>query len=589
MMSNKRNVYIIVAAVIIIIGLGGNWYLTEQRKAERAEELLAEKYEQWVVWSRTIYIGTIASDYHPGIAIGRGNRNYLEGYLRGGKLLWVDANDINIFNPSLAESWEFKVNSDGEAYVEYKIVQGLKFPDGTDVDAEAVKYTWERERYELATREKHGETYHVYSMSTGWKRLEVPDKYTLLQFLPEDNQNFLPHPFSFIHALAHSHIVSPESSETYAKETNAISDFANQVGYGPFLLESFVVDQQSVLVPWDDYVTLGPTSGTTGPTKVTELDKVVIIEYADATSLRMALERGEVDIVDDTIADVDYQDLLANPDIVTDRAPAIGYCMLFHMNHRPEFAPFNDLDFRKAVSYAIFPEELVEKCLFGLGSVADSAVRTFQPYYLPVWEEIRSLPDDERIDIAKDLLAKAGYPDGYSTEIWIPDNIDYRNWATIVQAQLLKIGIRTTIKSFESGVYYDEVRAGHAPMFFRGWTLDYNDPDSELWYLLHSSSDKQAQRMGYNNSYIDSLLERGKELYDPTGDPAERQEIYEEIQQIMFDDTISIPLMYQDMYQAWNSWVEDYVMWKTTHTTCMGVWNARKVIPDNWETTDPPR
>jgi peptide/nickel transport system substrate-binding protein len=582
----KTSYIVAIVAVIVIVGAVGGYMYWQNMQAEARK---AEKRARWETWSKTLYVGMVAADYHPGISIGRGDHNYVEGYLRGGKLLWVDAEDINKFWPSLAESYEYKINPAGEAYIEYKIKEGLKFPDGTDVDAEAIKWTWEYEAFTLPEREANRETYHIYCHTTGWKRLEAPDKYTFLQFLPEDNQNFLPHPWAFLHALAHSHIMSPDNAEQYAKETSPIEDFAKQVGYGPFLLDSFVVDQQSTLLPWDDYISVAPAGPTSGPTKVTQLDKVVLIEYADSASLRMALETGEIDIATRSLAPADYEDLTAKEGIITDRAPAIGFGMLFHMNFRPEFAPLTDLNVRKAVFYTIDVDEICEKTGFGLYSPAHSPVREFQPYYKPVFMDIRSLPYEERLEIAKELLAEAGYPDGFSSEIWISDSAIYRDWATIIQAQLKKVGIETEIRSFESGVYYDEVRAGHAPMFFRGWTLDYNDPDSELWYLLHSSSDKQAQRMGYSDPHMDDLLERGKALYDPTGDPPERKAIYEEIQQMMVDDAISVMLLYQDYYMGWRDWVKDFTMWKTTHTTHMGLWSARKVIPDDWETTEPPR
>lgn len=580
---NKTYLAAIAVVIIVVVSYGGYTYYQNTQK----ETQKAERYQRWVTWSRTLTVGSTSGTFHPGIDIGTGDVNYLSGYNRAGKLIWVDPDDINIFHPHTAESWAYKINPAGEAYIEYKLKQGLMFPDGTEITSEDIKYCWELERYDMPEREAHRETYHRYCHQTGWSRLETPDKYTLWQFMPEDNQNFIPQPFAFLHALYHAFTISQESTEKYALEQNDIKDFVNQVGWGPFLLEDYVVDEYYTMVPWEDYPE-NPLGGNAGPTKVTQLDKVIVVSYADPTSMRMALEIGQIDIASSSLLRSDLVDLDEDPGIVVEHAPMIGGGALLHMNYRPEFAPLNDIRVRRAIFLATDPQEYVDKLLFGTGEVMNTPVRPFQPYFLPVGEEMRRRPLEERIAEAKELLAEAGFPDGFSTQLWTGMAETSRERATITQAQLKKIGISIEIKQVESGVYGDMKRDGKLAMFYRGWTLDYNDPDSELWYLLHSTSTKQAIHMGYNDSHTDYLLERGKAIFDPEGDPPERREIYEELQRKIWDDCISVPIYYSGRWEAHRTWVKDYKIWTTTHTINMGLWNAYKEIPADWETSEPP-
>jgi ABC-type transport system substrate-binding protein len=163
--------------------------------------------------------------------------------------------------------------------------------------------------------------------------------------------------------------------------------------------------------------------------------------------------------------------------------PNLGSGNQLHMNYAPEFAPLNDTRVRKAIQYAVDPQEIVDKLMFNTATVSDSPVRPSLDFYKPIMAEIRDLPMDERIDIAKGLLADAGYPDGFTTQFWYisgsGDEAFNRDLGTILQEQLAKIGITLELKFTERGLYFDMVRAGQLPMFTRGWTFDYPDPDTE--------------------------------------------------------------------------------------------------------------
>ena len=136
-------------------------------------------------------------------------------------------------------------------------------------------------------------------------------------------------------------------------------------------------------------------------------------------------------------------------------------------------------------------------------------------------------------------------------------------------------------------------------MFLRGWTYDYYDPDTELFYQMHSSSVDLAKRIQFNVPEIDAMLEEARNTYMtakgdgayPSGDlsvEARRDEIYTYLQDYIVEEGFSVPLYYDGFWDAHNTWVKDYKPWMTCDKPWMGVWQVSKERPADWETSDPP-
>jgi len=277
----------------------------------------------------------------------------------------------------------------------------------------------------------------------------------------------------------------------------------------------------------------------------------------------------------------------SNPEINVQIAEGMGTTKVLAMNRRPEFAPLNDTRVRTAIAYAVFPEEIVEKVLYGTGVVANSPVHPNFPYHIPVFDEIRKFTPEERIAKAKQLLSEAGYPDGFKTDFWTRGG-EEREIVTIIQSQLKKIGIDTEIKQIESAVFRDMEIGGKISMWIDGWAPDYADPDTDLYYSMHTSSKTYlAGESGYNSSSADYLLKLGKDLYDPTGDPPERREVYEDLQKIYLEDVVGVVLFFDSDWGAQRSYVKGYQLWNTK-AYMRPFWDAYKEIPSDWETKEPP-
>jgi peptide/nickel transport system substrate-binding protein len=327
-----------------------------------------------------------------------------------------------------------------------------------------------------------------------------------------------------------------------------------------------------------------------GPTKSENIDKVVYIIYADATTLRMALETGEIDVVHNVLNRADVRDLEDNPDVVLDITEGVGYTRHMAINVRPEFAPLDDVRVRQAMAFAIFPEEIVDKVLFGTGSVADSPVHPWMVYYTDPFNQLyRKYTREERISKAKELLAEAGVPDGFKTDFWFSGGareVEYRDMATIIQSQLKEIGIELELKMTESGVFRDLQLEGKISMAFSGWCPDYADPDTDLFYCLHPKSKYLPMRYGFQNERAGELIDLGKEMFDPMGDPPERKDVYEEIQYICGENVPGVWLYHENIWNAYRTYVKDFKFYPFTYMC--PAWDARKEIPADWETTEPP-
>jgi peptide/nickel transport system substrate-binding protein len=600
-MENK-NTYIIIAIVIVIALIGGYFVLTPTSTptpTPTPTPVVTEREAKWKDWSETIYIGVTGYEFHPdGFDIGTDSSTEIYRHLCAPRLLWVDGTKLGQYNCHVAESWTKKTDEDGDVYVEFKLKPGLTFRDGTPINAEAVVWAWKRGLYDLPYRTQNSAWNHQWTMEETWaaspKGLVVEDDLTLRMYCNPAWPNFDPFWKHFLFGVEIGFLFSPTLGEQYGKENSSLEDYAiigKHGGYGPFYLESWVPNERYTLVADEDFP-VNPLGGMAGPSYSEHIKKVVVIGYEDTASIRMALEAQEIDIIYvGSLARADIPTLSENPGIKVTIVPYVGFGNQLHMNFAPEFYPLNVTKVRQAIQYAVDPQEIIDKLTFGTATISHSPVRPGMDFYKPELESIRALPMDERIQIAKDLLAEAGFPDGFTTQFWYATGVGTeafnRDIGTILQAQLAKIGITLELKFTESGIYYDMVEAGKLPMFTRGWTLDYPDPDTELMYMMQSTCPDLAMRINFNDSHIDEILTEGRAIYG-TGQEERREEIYTELQDLIVERGFSVPLYLDGFWWAQNDYVEDYRPWMTCDRVGQGIWNIKKVIPSGWETRDPP-
>src|SRR5690554_5664203 len=407
--------------------------------------------------------------------------------------------------PHLAESWE--VSDDGLVWTLH-LRRGVTFHDGTPFNAEAVKYNIER-IIDPANAVQFAFLLNAVS------EVRVVDEYTV-QLVT--NEPFAP----MINHLTHSAtgIQSPTAIERYG------DDYAlNPVGTGPFVFKEWVAG---------DHITLARNPNYWGePAKVEEVVFRVVPE--DGPRMLM-VQTGEAHVavrVPPEMVDV----LDRDPNITVVRTPSVRVIYVALNNYQRADAPvnpFTDKRVRQAVNYAVDNEAINEFILSGVGRALDAPIAPGVFGYEPVFKYEY---DPQR---ARELLAEAGYPNGFRTQLYAPSGRYLKDIevAEAVQAMLADVGIQAEIVTMEWATYLDvtgqRAEDNPAPMIMLGWGTVTGDADYGLYPLFHTSQWVPAgsSRSFYSNAEVDRLLE----LARANPDPEVRLEAYREAMAIIMEE-----------------------------------------------------
>lgn len=432
--------------------------------------------------------------------------------------------------PALATSWE--VGNNGRSYV-FELRRGVKFHDGTEFDADAVKTSFDR--------------YKAIGSAVvidPYEGAEVLGKYRVRVNLKR------PH-VAFINMVAKIWIVSPR-----AVQTNRSADdpwarrwfFDNGAGTGAYRLVRWVTDQQVILDRFDDYW------GGWDPRAPRRVVHAIIREPA---TQRLLLERGEVDMALSLSAD-DMPGLQRNPQVVVNTYPTLVSLYFRMVTFK---GPLRDVKVRRAVQLAFNSSGF-----FAARRGLSRALQGPLPSGIPFARQFAQPYDLER---ARALLAEAGYPQGgFELTFQYTSGFEEQSRsAEILQAGLSQLGIRLRIIE---GTYGSMVAAWGQPdttpdisAFFV--YPGYPDPDTYLFQLYHSASFPPAgQNPGrYRNSQLDDLLIRGQVATDRS----RRAEIYREVQEIAVANALDVFVSNPSYLVAMRSRVKGYLYNPAWHDT----------------------
>ena len=406
--------------------------------------------------------------------------------------------------PGIAESYE--VSEDGKVYT-FHLRPGLKFTDGVPLDASAVKYSIDRVM-KLGLDPS-------WLVSAFVEKVEVVDELTVKFILKK--------PISYFPSLVATVPYFPVSPKSYPADKTAEPLVGH---YGPYKIKKWIRDVELVLEANPDYY------GTPPKTK-----EFIIKFYKDASTLRLAVETGEIDIAWRTLKPTDILDLKARGVLTVEEVPGpyIRYLVL-----RCNQAPFNDVRLRRAIAAAIDRDKICNEVYKG----------TVEPLYSMIpkgmWSHIDAFKEEygvRNLTLAKELLKEAGYSEEnpFEFELWYtPTHYGdlEADVALVIKESLEETGMmKVTLKSAEWATYAAEyIAKGVMPIFLLGWYPDYLDPDDYTTCFLHS---KWSPDLGvfYNNSKMDELLDKASVAIDK----AERTELYKEIQRLMAEEAPVIP------------------------------------------------
>jgi peptide/nickel transport system substrate-binding protein len=412
-------------------------------------------------------------------------------------------------NQGLATEWSN--SEDGLTYT-LKLKEGVKFHDGTDFNAEAVVFNFNR--WKAGNKEQ----FYYYNSQFGDLIQEVKAvdpttvEFKLSRPLAPFFKNLAMSPFA---------ISSPAAIEKYGDKYNE-----NPVGTGPYVFKEWKRNDRIVVEKNGNYWQEG----------LPKLKSVIFTVIPENAARLNALKTGEVDLIDG----VNFSDV---PGIEGDSnlqaffRPSLNVAYLGLTSTR---GPLKDKKVRQALNYAVDKKALVDAFFAG---EATPAINPMPEVVEGYHNGIQDYPFD--LEKAKQFLAEAGYPDGFEMELWAmpvprPYMPDGQKVAEALQANFAKIGVKAKIVTYEWATYLDKARAGEADSFLLGWTGDNGDADNFLYVLLDKDSIGSNNYTYYQNEEVHKLLIEAQS----TVDPAKRNELYKKAQEIIKDDAPWVPLVH---------------------------------------------
>ncbi|MFC4557765.1 glutathione ABC transporter substrate-binding protein [Virgibacillus kekensis] len=415
--------------------------------------------------------------------------------------------------PLLAKSYE---TPDENTWV-IKLREGIKFHDGTPFNAEAVKYTFDqiRDPERAAPRA---------SLLAPIESVEVKDEYTVVIKTKEPYGPMLA-------ALSHTNaaIVSPKAD----KEGDINK---NPVGTGPFKFVEWVEGDHITLERNEDY--------WKDPAALEKVTFKVVPEVSTAISM---LETGEVQFIDALPSDQLPRIENING-VKVQKSPGTRVSYLgFNM----EKAPFNELEFRKAVAYGVDQEAYVNQ-LNGLGTFSESIIGPKVFGYNEKAEEAGYAFDKEK---AKQIVEENGYGDE-EINLLVANRASYMKMAEIVQAQLTEIGLNVQIETMEWATFLETGRKGDYEMTFLGWSNSTADGSELLYPNLHSDNIGSSNFSRYSNPEFDKLVEESRQ----TVDQEVRKEKLHEANVMAIKDAVWVIMEHGTVTAAYDESVENLVV-----------------------------
>jgi len=407
--------------------------------------------------------------------------------------------------PALAESWD--ISEDGKTYT-FKLRQGVKFHDGSDFNAEAVKFNFDR-----MLKEDHP-FYNTgpFPLSFNFASVDA------VNAVDENTVEFkLKEAFApFLSNLAYPTglIVSPAAVEQHG------ADYArNPSGTGPFKFVEWLSNQRVVVERNPDYWG-GPAS----------LEAVVFRPITDANTRVAEMMAGGIDVMVEVPPDnlaTFQQD--ANFAVAEQAGPHVWFSIL-----NTKEGPFADKRVRQAANYAVNKQTLVDNVLQGTATVSAGPI---PPAFNWVESAVEPYPHDP--EKAKALLAEAGVENPELT-FYVTEGgsgmLDPINMGAAIQADLQAVGFNVKIETYEWNTFLGRVNPGlegKADMAEMAWMT--NDPDTVPYLTLRTDAmpDKGGFNAGYySNPKVDELLQQAR----TSTDQAERGKLYGEVQSIVHDD-----------------------------------------------------
>lgn len=399
--------------------------------------------------------------------------------------------------PDLALS--HTVSEDGRTYV-FKLKEGVKFHNGKDFTAEDVVYTYDS-LAGVTSGEPLSSKFEIIENVTALGDYEV-------EVVLKERKN------EFIY-LTIKPIVPADYTE---QETHP-------VGTGPFEFVSRKPGEQLVLKRNENYHK---------EDHIPQYEDLIFVRMKDRQTVVMAMQAGDIDIVprispQEAAQLTEFADMIQGPQ---------NLVQVLGLNNA--VAPFDKYEVRLAMNLAVDRDELIETVGEGQATKLGSS---YSPALPDSYEDLSDyFPYDP--EKAKELLAEAGYPDGFDMVMTVPSDYQYHmDTAEMLESQLQKVGVRATIEPIEFSTWLDRVYKDRDFQSTVVGFIGYLDPNQ---ILIRYVSDYRSNYINFNNPKYDEALHNASTAEDKDVQIAN----YKEAQKILAEDAASVFLVDPDVITA---------------------------------------
>jgi len=402
-------------------------------------------------------------------------------------------------DPEVADSWT--VSPDNLTYT-FKLKSGLKFADGSPLDANAVKWSFDR----MMKINKSGAA-NIRQLKT----TEAKDPTTVVMTLSDPYAYFLP----ALGAYAAS-IINPKAQQQEKDGDGAQAYLANNsVGSGPYVISEWRRGEQITL----DY---NPSWWGKEPA----IKRVIIRIIPEATNQKLALTKGDIDFTG-SISIPEMLQLQGSPGVKIVEAPSMSISLAYLNCTKP---PLDNVKVRQAMSYAMNYDVHVKDIIQGKGRLIKGPLAYGMEGYD---ESLKGYSYD--VAKAKALLAEAGFPNGFEIQLTYASqgSSTADDTALMAQSNLSDIGIKVNIEKVAEPTRRERIDKNDFVWSVGGWSPPLPIPPwtMDKWYLS-ANKGLNANRAFYGNPKVDELVSKAPTVLDAD----KRIAMYREAQNIVVDE-----------------------------------------------------
>jgi len=414
--------------------------------------------------------------------------------------------------PELATEWS---NSNEGLTWEFKLREGVKFHDGTEMDAESVKFSIDR-----TIRLASGASYIWDAV----KEIVVVDNYTV-KFDLKYNA-----PLDLIASTGYSaFIYSPKN----LKDNDEWFQEGRDAGTGPYKLKSFTWGEEVILEQFDGY-----WRGWDGK----HVSMVVFKKLSEPATRRQAVETGEATIVE-KLPYTDLDMLKDDSNVVVDITPSMQNIFVMINTQKP---PLDNKLVRQAISYAFPYQQAIDYAAGGYATQSYGAVPA------GLWgfsDKVKQYTHN--LDKARDLLSQAGIPNGGFKMLftYLSGDEAEKNIAELYKSQLGKIGVELEIRSMPWDSQWELAKnrklEERQDLFIMHWWPDMPSPYSMMYSTYHSEEEPYFNLSYYYNPVFDNLIDQANQAtsFDIVG----AEKMFVEAQNLLMDDAATIAVYDQSL------------------------------------------